>query len=86
MVKKILHKTKEVSFYNGHLEIFIEQLKLIEHTLVDSGAYNIMVSVERSKMYEQEDSCVMFYYDVMETDNEYERRVKYNALKKELGL
>lgn len=97
MEKKMINKTREVSFYSGTLSDLIERLKTMEHSLIESGAEDILVSLELTGEEYCSDSVVEFSYNILETDEELQKRIvwenkeqirkleQFEKLKKELG-
>ena len=97
MEKKMVNKTKEVSFYSGSLSYLIEQLKLVETSLIESGAQSIMVTLEQTSEEYCSHSVIQFDYKILETDEELQKRIvwedkertrkleQFERLKKELG-
>lgn len=97
MEKKMVNKTQEVSFYSGTLADLIERLKTMEHSLIESGAQSIQVSLELTSEEYCSHSVVQFDYKILETDEELQKRIvwedkeqirkleQFERLKKELG-
>ncbi len=93
----MVNKTKEVSFYSGSLSYLIEQLKLVETSLIESGAQSIMVTLEQTSEEYCSHSVIQFDYKILETDEELQKRIvwedkertrkleQFERLKKELG-
>lgn len=98
MNKQNIHKTRDVSFYCGKLSEFVEELNLVEKSLIDSGATDISISLEIVREFGDENIVVRFAYYILETDEEYSNRIakinyahnikleQFEQLKKELGL
>jgi len=97
MEKKMINKTREVSFFSGPLSDLIERLKTMEHSLIESGAEDISVSLELTGEEYCSNSVVEFSYKILETDEELQKRIvwedkekirkleQFEKLKKELG-
>lgn len=97
MEKKMVNKTKEVSFYSGLLSDLIEQLKLVETSLIEAGAQSIQVSLEMTSEEYCSHSVIQFDYKILETDEELQKRIvwedkeqirklaQFEKLRKELG-
>lgn len=97
MNKQNIHKTRDVSFYCGKLSEFVEELNLVEKSLIDSGATDISISLEIDREFGDENTVIRFSYYILETDDEYNKRLsrlnyeyqnkleQFERLKKELG-